>query len=189
MAGRLPGPSRDPSRFAADELYLQAGKAIPPASAYEGFAVVEDGVGLVRRFENDFRRLAGRPGRARWRGARTVTVVTGVLLGPILDRLLAKLRVPGLRAEVVAVPNEFFGPAITVTGLLTGADVARALSGRPLGEVVLIPSVALTETKGVFLDDVSPADLAGHLGVPVVSLPSSARGLVDGLLGRTLAAA
>jgi NifB/MoaA-like Fe-S oxidoreductase len=97
--------------------------------------------------------------------------------------------VPGLRAEVVAVPNEFFGPAITVTGLLTGEDVARALSGRSLGDAVLIPSVALTEAKGVFLDDVSPADLAGHLGVAVVSLPSSARGLVDGLLGRTRASA
>ena len=175
--------------FAADELYLQAGRAIPPASAYEGFPVVEDGVGLVRRFEDDFRRLAARPARPRWRGARAVTIVTGTLFGPILDRLLATLRVPGLRTEVVAVPNEFFGPAITVTGLLTGEDVARALSGRSLGDVILIPSVALTETKGVFLDDVAPQDLAKHLGAPVATLPSSARGLVDGLLGRTLAPA
>ncbi len=118
-----------------------------------------------------------------------MTIVTGTLFGPILDRLLATLRVPGLRTEVVAVPNEFFGSAITVTGLLTGEDVARALSGRSLGDVILIPSVALTETKGVFLDDVAPQDLAKHLGAPVVTLPSSARGLVDGLLGRTLAPA
>src|SRR5262245_22448312 len=33
--------------FGADELYLQAGEPIPPAAAYEGFPVVEDGVGLV----------------------------------------------------------------------------------------------------------------------------------------------
>ena len=77
---------------------------------------------------------------------------------------------PGLRAEVVPVPNEFFGRAITVAGLLTGQDVARALSGRPLGDVVLIPRVALTETKGVFLDDVAPDDLARHLGVPIVTV-------------------
>jgi putative radical SAM enzyme (TIGR03279 family) len=171
--------------FAADELYLQAGQAIPPAGAYEGFAVVEDGVGLVRRFEDDFRRSVVRPGRLHWRGARVATVVTGELFGPILGRLLKELRVPGLRTEVVAVPNEFFGPAITVAGLLTGQDVARALTGRPLGDLVLIPRVALTETKGVFLDDVAPADLARHLGVPVATLDASARGLVDGLLGRT----
>ena len=67
------------------------------------------------------------------------------------------------------MPNEFFGRAITVAGLLTGQDVARALSGRSLGDAVLIPRVALTETKGVFLDDVVPDDLARHLGVPIVS--------------------
>jgi hypothetical protein len=45
--------------------------------------------------------------------------------------------------------------------------------------------VALTETKGVFLDDVAPADLERHLGVPVRPVEASARGLVDGLLART----
>jgi putative radical SAM enzyme (TIGR03279 family) len=171
--------------FAADELYLQAGHAIPSAAAYEGFAVVEDGVGLVRRFEDDLRRLLARPRRPRWRGSRVATVVTGELFGPILDQLLAGLGVPGLRTEIVPVPNEFFGRAITVAGLLTGQDVAATLAGRQLGDVVLIPRVALTETKGVFLDDVAPGDLERHLGVPVRPIESSARGLVDGLLGRS----
>jgi putative radical SAM enzyme (TIGR03279 family) len=177
---------RDGTRlvFAADELYLQAGQPIPPAEAYEGFAVVEDGVGLVRRFEDDLRGLVGRPASPRWRGSRMATVVTGELFAPILSRLLEGLRVPGLQAEVVAVANEFFGPAITVSGLLTGQDVARALAGRSLGDLVLIPRVALTETKGVFLDDVAPVDLERHLGVPVATPEASARGLVDGLLGR-----
>jgi NifB/MoaA-like Fe-S oxidoreductase len=175
--------------FAADELYLQAGRPIPPAAAYEEFAVVEDGVGLVRRFEDEFRRLTRRPGRPRWRGARVVTVVTGELFAPILRRLLGRPRVPGLRTEVVAVRNEFFGPAITVSGLLTGQDIARALTGRALGDAVLVPRVALTETKGVFLDDVAPEDLSRHLGAPVVALEATARGFVDGLLGRTVPAA
>jgi len=175
--------------FAADELYLQARQAIPPAAAYEDFSVVEDGVGLVRRFEDEFRRLAGRPGRPRWRGQRAATIVTGELFGPILTPWLERLRVPGLRADVAPVPNEFFGRAITVAGLLTGQDVARALSGRPLGDVVLVPRVALTETKGVFLDDVAPEDLSRALGVPIVAVESSARGLIDGLLDRLPAAA
>src|SRR5262249_38878808 len=141
--------------------------------------------GLVRRFEDDLRRFAPRPGRPRWRGPRVVTLVTGALFGPIMSRLVETVRLPGLRTEVVSVPNDFFGRAITVAGLLAGQDVARALSGRPLGDVVLIPRVALTETKGVFLDDTAPADLARHLGVPVVGVEPTARGLVDGLLGRT----
>ena len=175
--------------FAADELYLQARQPIPPAAAYEDFSVVEDGVGLVRRFEDDLRRVASRPGRPRWRGQRAVTIVTGELFGPLLGPLLERVRVPGLRADVAAVPNEFFGRAITVAGLLTGQDVARALSGRSLGDVVLVPRVALTETRGVFLDDVAPEDLARALGVPIVTVDASARGLIDGLLDRPPASA
>jgi putative radical SAM enzyme (TIGR03279 family) len=175
--------------FAADELYLRAGLPIPPAGAYEGFPVAEDGVGLARRFEDDFRALARRPARPRWRGARAVTVVTGELFGPLLQGVLAELRVPGLRADVVAVPNEFFGRTIGVAGLLTGQDVARGLAGRRLGDLVLVPRVALTETRGVFLDDVTPDDLARHLGVPFAAPEASARGLIGALLGRLRAAA
>ena len=46
--------------FAADELYLQARRPLPPASAYEGFAIAEDGIGLVRRFEDGFPRALRR---------------------------------------------------------------------------------------------------------------------------------
>ena len=130
--------------------------------------MAEDGIGLVRRFEDDLLRLGARPGRPRWRGERAVSLVTGELFGPILERLVQEIRVPGLRTQVIPVPNEFFGRAITVTGLLTGEDIARALSGRPLGDVVLIPRVALTESKGVFLDDVVPEDLARHLDARIV---------------------
>jgi len=40
--------------FAADEYYLLAGRAFPPAEAYEGFAMHEDGIGMARTFEAEF---------------------------------------------------------------------------------------------------------------------------------------
>jgi putative radical SAM enzyme (TIGR03279 family) len=175
--------------FAADELYLQAAAPVPPAAAYEGFPVVEDGVGLVRRFTDDLQRALGRPVRLAGRRPRVVTVVTGTLFGPVLAGLLEPLVVPGLTVRVVPVRNEFFGPAIGVAGLLTGEDIAGALRGRDLGDVVLVPAVALQETRGVLLDDVSPADLAGHLGVPVETPEATARGLLDALRGRRRRAA
>ncbi|MBI2466744.1 MAG: DUF512 domain-containing protein [Candidatus Rokubacteria bacterium] len=169
--------------FGADELYLLAGEPIPPAAAYEGLPVVEDGVGLVRRFEDEWARGLRRPFGGR-EGPRRVTVVTGELFGPVLRGLLRALAVPGLAVEVVAVPNEFFGRTISVAGLLTGQDIARALIGRPLGDVVLVPGVALQEAGGVFLDDVNPGDLARHLGLPVEAPEATAGGLLGALLGR-----
>src|SRR6266481_9237152 len=72
--------------FLADEIYLLAGRALPPARAYEGFPVVEDGIGLVRRFEDGFARAIARRSRPAVRGP--VTLVTGKMFGPRLGALL-----------------------------------------------------------------------------------------------------
>jgi putative radical SAM enzyme (TIGR03279 family) len=148
--------------FLGDEVYLQAERPLPPAEAYEGFAIAEDGIGLVRRFEDGFARVRRRRADA---GARRATVVSGTLYAPRLARLLAD--VPGVR--VTAVPNAFFGGNVAVAGLLTGQDIQRHLATLDdLGEAVFVPAVALRDGEGVFLDDLTPADLTRVLGVPVV---------------------
>jgi putative radical SAM enzyme (TIGR03279 family) len=165
--------------FVGDEVYLQAGHPLPTAEAYEGFLVAEDGIGLVRRFEDDLARAAARP-RAEPSGRR-VTVVSGTLYGPRLAARLASLA-PG--ARVVSVPNHFFGGTVAVAGLLTGQDIQRELAGAgDLGEAVLVPAVALRDGEGVFLDDLTPADLSRSLGVPVVMVEPSARALSRALRG------
>jgi len=40
---------------AADEYYLMADRPFPPAEAYEGFPMHEDGIGMARTFEAEFR--------------------------------------------------------------------------------------------------------------------------------------
>jgi putative radical SAM enzyme (TIGR03279 family) len=166
--------------FLADEIYLLADRPLPPADAYEGFPVVEDGVGLVRRFEDDVERAVGRvPPLIR---RRAVTLVSGELYGSRLARLLGPLRSAGLTVQVASVPNEFFGRTIGVAGLLTGQDIQRHLAAfKDLGEEVLVPSVAMRETDGVFLDDLTPADLARDLGLNVRVVETSARALLRAL--------
>ena len=163
--------------FLADEIYLLAGHPIPPAAAYEGFPVVEDGIGLVRRFEDGLARALGRRGPAA--AERPVTVVTGEMFALRLQR---RLGAAGATARVAAVPNDFFGHGIGVAGLLTGQDILRALSRLgDLGEAVLLPAVAVRDGDGVLLDDVAPADLARDLGVPVRVVPASPTALLGAL--------
>jgi putative radical SAM enzyme (TIGR03279 family) len=152
--------------FLADEIYLLAGLPLPPAAAYEGFAIAEDGIGLVRRFEDGFHRSIAR--RTRVERADALTVVTGTLFAPRLRELLADAGFDPATIRVAAVPNDFFGPAIGVAGLLTGRDIQRHLAVQPdLGRAVLVPAVAVRDGDGIFLDDLIPADLARDLGVPV----------------------
>ncbi|PYM18921.1 MAG: DUF512 domain-containing protein [Candidatus Rokuibacteriota bacterium] len=151
--------------FLGDEVYLLAERALPPAVAYEGFPVAEDGIGLVRRFEDGGRRRVRRlrPGTR----ARHVTVVTGEMFAPRLIALLTTLPVAE-RIRVAAVPNDFFGRGIGVAGLLTGRDIQRHLaSAGRLGDEILVPGAAVRDGEGVFLNDLTPGDLARDLGDPV----------------------
>jgi NifB/MoaA-like Fe-S oxidoreductase len=152
--------------FLADEIYLLAGLSLPTAAAYEGFPIVEDGIGLVRRFEDGFARAVARGKKAGAPSA--LTVVTGEMFAPRLSALLRGAGIAPAVVRVTAIPNDFFGSAIGVAGLLTGRDIQRRLATRPdLGRAVLVPAVALRDADGVFLDDLTPADLARDLGVPV----------------------
>jgi putative radical SAM enzyme (TIGR03279 family) len=166
--------------FLGDEVYLQAQAPMPAADAYEGFTIAEDGIGLVRRFEDEFTAMLRRLRPAAL--PRRVTIVTGALYGPRLAALVARLPFDGLDARVIAVPNRFFGGTISVTGLLTGEDIQRALScAGDLGDAVLVPAVCLRDGEGVFLDDVTPDDLARALGVRVQVVEPAPRALVQAL--------
>ena len=169
--------------FAADELYLEAAIELPPAREYEGFAIAEDGVGLVRRFTDDFTRAARRL-PARLARPRAVTVVTGEMFAPRLGALLDAVRVDNLAVTVRAVANEWFGRGIGVAGLLTGQDIQIQLAGHRLGDEVLVPGAALRDGSGVFLDDLAPHDLAAALGVPVSVVDATAPSLLRALVGR-----
>jgi putative radical SAM enzyme (TIGR03279 family) len=153
--------------FLADEIYLLAERPLPVAAAYEGFPIAEDGIGLVRMFEDGFRRAIGRR-RRRTRPIGALTVATGAMFAPRLRALLTLGGFDPAMVRVAAVPNDFFGRAIGVAGLLTGRDIQRHLAAQPdLGRAVLVPAVAVRDGDGIFLDDLTPDDLARDLGVPV----------------------
>ncbi|MBI1846872.1 MAG: DUF512 domain-containing protein [Candidatus Rokubacteria bacterium] len=169
--------------FLGDEIYLLAGRPLPPAEAYEGFRIAEDGIGLVRRFEDGWA-LAARRARPRPASPRRPTIVTGTLYAPRMARLVAPLTAQQVAARVVAVPNVLFGEAIGVAGLLAGADIRRTLAALDdPGDEIMLPAVAVRESDGVFLDDLTPADLARDLGARVRVVPAEPAALLRALLG------
>src|SRR5215470_15124663 len=87
--------------FLADEIYLLAGLPLPSAAAYEGFSIAEDGIGLVRQFEDGFHRSIARRART---AAGPVTIVTGELFAPRLRALLAAGGFDPVTVRVAAVP-------------------------------------------------------------------------------------
>ncbi|HOT00229.1 MAG TPA: DUF512 domain-containing protein [Acidobacteriota bacterium] len=165
-------------RFAylADEFYLQAGRRLPPASAYDDFPQLENGIGLVRDFlEETMALLREPPPVVR---VRRAALATGTLFAPLLAQALRRInRRWGVAFRALPVPNRFLGPRVTVAGLLAGRDIAAAAGRLAPDEWLAVPGQCVGAGHGRFLDDWTPADLAAAAGRPVARLPLGAAGL------------
>lgn len=167
--------------FCADELYLRAGRPLPQAEYYEGYRQLENGVGLMRSLEDDF--LAGLATVDVPARFSPFTIATGMAAAPFLRGLVQRAMgdYPGLRGQVIAVENDFFGHTIDVAGLLTGQDISAQLRGRDLGDRVLIPIHMMRHGETVFLDDYTVERLSRELGVPVQVVDEDGFALVDAM--------
>jgi len=162
------------SRFiwASDEFYFLAGLTIPLAEAYEDYSQLENGVGMVRYFWDQWQEvrlpLAIEP-------AREIFFVTGKLgekvLKPVMDRLNS---IQGLKVRSLSLTNTFFGPSVTVAGLLTGSCLLQGLKDLKKGSIVFLPEAMVQSGNRKFLDDLTPNEVAQTLGIQVVVVPVDA---------------
>lgn len=161
--------------YLSDEFYLLCSREVPHRAHYEDFDQIENGVGLVRSFLDDWKRIEKRLPVALERSL-TATLVTAELITPTFQPIIARLNeVANLQMNLLTVKNKVFGSTVTVAGLLTGRDVIAALkeleaNNIELGEVLFLPQVMLDKKGygGRFLDDLTPADVERELNRTVV---------------------
>ena len=167
--------------WCSDEWYLQAGLSLPEFDTYEEFEQMENGVGMVSSFERETEDLLEFMERPFSRPVR-VSCVTGMLTEDLICRTVERLKekFTDLSCTVFGIRNDFFGPDVTVTGLVTGQDIISQLKGHRLGDRLLIPQVMLRD--GRFLDDVSVRDVEKELSVKVTVTENSAEGFAEGLM-------
>jgi putative radical SAM enzyme (TIGR03279 family) len=157
--------------FLGDEIYLRAGRSVPSRKHYGDYPQIEDGIGMVRAFENDFaalwRRLERRQLKHRPVPPVCATIMTGTLFAPVLKRLLDTLNARfGTSFRVVAVENRYFGGDVSVAGLLTG-DCFLAARDRVRGDFLIIPRPSVKADEPIMLDGMTLSDLERRLGLPI----------------------
>ena len=180
--------------YGADDLYLQAEQALPPAEWYGEFEQRENGVGAVRYLQTRIRAAGDVLQNDAWRGKR-IAVVTGTAMGPLLPQVTADLTAAtGAEFEILALENSLFGPSVTTAGLLPGKDVLAALADRSDLDLALLPAESVNDDL-LFMDDMEAHDLAAQLPMPVrlsydfVDALSETRGGNGGMGGNDAASA
>ncbi|MDF2844288.1 MAG: Fe-S oxidoreductase, partial [Herbinix sp.] len=180
---------------ASDEFYITAEREFPEEDRYDGYIQIENGVGMMRLFINEFNEaLADRKkesdyDKLRNNLSRTLTLATGKLTFTTIQKFADQIveLFPGIKMNVCCIRNDFFGETITVSGLITGQDLIKQLKerkahGEDLGDVLQIPSNMLRMGEQVFLDDVTVEDVEKELGLRVVAVDSGGKEFIDAIL-------
>ncbi len=186
---------------ASDEWYLLAEEEIPAEENYDGYLQLENGVGMLRLFEDEFEEalaylkekakedptLAKKlyPMHCNADNKRKVTVATGKLAYDMLFRLSERImkEFPHIQINCHAIRNDFFGEQITVSGLITGQDLIAQLQDKEPGDVLLLPENMLKCNEDVFLDDVTVSAVEKALQVKTDIVKSSGQAFLFKVLG------
>ncbi len=176
------------SRFIwlSDEFYVLADSEVPDAESYEGYPQLENGVGLVRCLleEAEFYEL---PQSLIQPKALTLAGGTSAMraLAPLWRRLE---QIEGLKLTYLPLVNQFFGPRVNVSGLLTGQcllkDLGEALVQGKVGagERIFLPEIMIRDKGDAFLDGLTVKEVEERLGLTLAFLPAQGDRLLEKLL-------
>lgn len=172
--------------YLSDEFYVNAKLPIPKSECYEGFAQIENGVGLIASMREEFDEAIEliKPKKR----SRSVMLATGEIAGEFIkslaDRVMSACK--GVDIRVYPIKNEFFGGGVNVSGLVCGCDLIKQLSDKPKADVLIIPSVMLRGDDEIFLDDTTVAQVEESLGMPVCAVDNDGYMFIEAILDEEL---
>lgn len=173
--------------FCSDEFYIKSGIPLHDEEYYEGYAQIENGVGMLTSLLTEFgveeefidEYLEG------FKAPRRVSIATGMAAKDQITDMASRLSslVDGLRIDVYPIVNDFFGHEITVSGLLTGTDIYAQLKDKDLYDELILPPNVLRAEGDLFLCGMSLDELSEKLNVKIRLSGNDGAGFVRAMLG------
>ena len=180
---------------ASDEWYINAEREFPEEDRYDGYVQLENGVGMMRIFIDEFKDAleqltnSKEYPKLREKLQRVVTIAVGKLTYPIMKKFTEQMEIlfPGLTINIFYIRNDFFGETITVSGLITGKDLVKQIkerqdNGEELGRILNIPSNMLRIGEQVFLDDMTVAEVETKLGMKLIPVESGGKDFIEAII-------
>lgn len=170
--------------FPSDEFYLQAELPIPADEEYEDYGQIDDGVGLLRLLDTEFKDAYSELDSAEKKYSDEnvkIAVACGVSAAPFLRELLQTHPIKGAEISVHAVENTFFGSNVTVSGLITGGDLVANMQNVD-SACILITECMLRNEGDRFLDDMPIEEAEKILQRPIIPVGRRGDELLEAIL-------
>jgi len=160
--------------WCSDEYYIKANEKIKDASYYGSFDQIENGVGLIADFIDNYNYSLEETNKINLN--KEIGFITGVSFAPILKDILSSLEEKlNIKATVYPIENNFFGKSVTVAGLITATDIIEQIKDKK--DAFVIPDNMLREFEDSFLDNKKIVDLEAALGGKIIVVPHNGSNL------------
>lgn len=154
--------------WCSDEYYVKAGMPIRDYSYYGAFDQIENGVGLLAEFDENFKYSLEETKTVDLN--KRIYMITGTSFAPLLEKYMPALEDKlGIECKVNAIKNDFFGHTVTVAGLVTATDIINQAERG--ADAYVIPDNMLREFTDTFLDNKSVNEVEAALGAPIIIVP------------------
>lgn len=169
--------------YLADEFYVKAEREIPEFRDYDDFPQLGDGIGMLAYFKKNFDSYLKRfkPKKVN----KVVSIASGKIVYNFMRARMDELekKFEGLKINLYPIENTFFGPEITVTGLITGGDLITQLKDKELGEYLILCGDMLKDDADIFLDDVTLDEVKEKLNIEIKVNNDGGIGIIKDILG------
>lgn len=169
--------------YLADEFYVKAEREIPEFKDYDDFPQLGDGIGMLAYFKKNFDSYLKRfkPKKVN----KVVSIASGKIVYNFMRARMDELekKFEGLKINLYPIENTFFGPEITVTGLITGGDLITQLKDKELGEYLILCGDMLKDDADIFLDDVTLDEVKEKLNIEIKVNNDGGIGIIKDILG------
>lgn len=168
--------------YLADEFYVKAEREIPEFKDYDDFPQLGDGIGMLAYFKKNFDSYLKRfkPKKVN----KVVSIASGKIVYNFMRTRMDELekKFEGLKINLYPIENTFFGPEITVTGLITGGDLITQLKDKELGEYLILCGDMLKDDADIFLDDVTLEEVKEKLNIEIKVNNDGGIGIIKDIL-------
>ncbi len=149
--------------YCSDEIYLLANEEIPSENFYDGYPQLENGIGMIRLMLENWKSCKEAFIKEIAAINSSFVFITGKLAFKHISKIAEEINeiLPG-KINTIPVDNVFFGPSVTVTGLLVGSDILSQVNTSQNRTAVL--SSNIFNENGITLDNMSKTQLKDRLG-------------------------